>query len=74
MQNKIIIYKNIQTSAKINVTGSQVIVGRGRKMSFPVSSHDMLKSLSTALVREVIMEGAITRLCMPRQHRITATT
>lgn len=74
MRDKIIIYKNIQTIAKTNVTGSQVMVGRGRKMSFPVSSHDMLKSLSTALVREVIMEGAITRLCMPRQHRITTTT
>lgn len=38
------------------------VVGRGFNISFPVSSHDMLKSLRTCRVRVVMMEGAITRL------------
>lgn len=41
------------------------MAGLGFKISFPVSSQDMLKSLSTDLVRAVIMLGAITLLCTP---------
>jgi hypothetical protein len=39
-----------------------VVVGRGLRISLPVSSHDMLKSPKTSLVRAVMMDGAITRL------------
>lgn len=40
-------------------------------MSFPVSSHDMLKSVRTCLVRVVMIEGAITLLWIPRTKRKT---
>lgn len=41
------------------------VVGRGFRISFPVSSHDILKSLSTCRVRDVSICGAITNLWMP---------
>ncbi|MPC29949.1 hypothetical protein E2C01_023203 [Portunus trituberculatus] len=53
---------------------ANVVVGLGLSISLPVSSQDMLKSTSTALVREVIMEGDTTFLCIPRMKRITAMT
>jgi len=48
-----------------------VVVGRGLRISLPVSSHDMLKSPSTSLVRAVMMDGAITRLWTPKINSTT---
>lgn len=42
-----------------------MFVGLGRRINLPVSSQDILKSLSTSRVLEVIMEAAITLLCTP---------
>lgn len=46
-------------------------VGLGFKISFPESSQDMLKSLSTARVRLVMMCGATTSLWTPNANSIT---
>lgn len=40
-------------------------------MSFPVSSHDILKSHKTSRVRDVMIEAAITRLWTPSIKIIT---
>jgi len=48
----------------------QVVVGLGFKISFPVSSQDILKSLSTALVLVVMIDGPITLLCIPNTKRV----
>lgn len=48
-----------------------VTVGRGFKINFPVSSHDILKSPKTVRVRAVIIDGAITRLWMPMAKSTT---
>lgn len=48
----------------------QVVVGRGLRISLPVSSQDILKSTSTALVLEVMMEGDTTFLCIPKMNRM----
>lgn len=47
------------------------VVGRGFKISLPVSSQDILKSLSTSRVRDVSICGAITNLCMPKINNVT---
>lgn len=62
--------KNNCTADKENVSFNYV-VGRGFKINFPVSSHDILKSLRTCRVREVNICGAITNLCMPITKRDT---
>lgn len=49
------------------------VVGRGFNINFPVSSHDMLKSLSTCRVLDVNICGAITNLCMPITKSDTET-
>lgn len=48
------------------------VVGRGFSINFPVSSHDILKSLRTWRVLDVSICGAITNLCMPITNRNTA--
>lgn len=50
----------------------QVMFGRGLNMSFPVSSQDILNSLSTSRVRDVIIEAATTFLWTPK-HKIITT-
>lgn len=47
------------------------ILGLGFNINFPVSSQDMLKSLNTCLVRAVIIDGAMTLLCIPSMNKIT---
>lgn len=47
-------------------------VGLGFRISFPVSSQDILKSLRTCRVRDVKICGAITNLWMPITKRDTA--
>ena len=42
-----------------------VFIGLGFSISLPASSHDMLKSLRTSRVLDVMIEAAITRLCTP---------
>lgn len=49
------------------------MVGRGLRINFPVSSHDILKSLSTCRVRDVNICGAITNLWMPITKSDTVT-
>lgn len=49
------------------------VVGRGFRINFPVSSHDILKSLSTCRVRDVNICGAITNLWMPITKSDTVT-
>lgn len=48
-----------------------VAVGRGFRINLPVSSQDILKSLNTVLVLAVIIEGAMTLLCIPSINKIT---
>lgn len=48
------------------------VVGRGLRINFPVSSHDILKSLSTCRVRDVNICGAITSLWIPITKSDTA--
>lgn len=55
------------------VQSSHVNVGLGFNINLPVSSHDILKSLKTTLVRPVIIDGAITRLWIPITNRNTVT-
>jgi len=55
-------YSKVQ---RVNWTSCQELVGRGLRINFPVSSHDMLKSARTTLVRWVIIAGATTRLWIP---------
>lgn len=50
------------------------VVGRGLRINFPVSSQDILKSLSTCRVRDVNICGAITNLWMPITKSDTAIT
>lgn len=45
--------------------------GLGFSISFPVSSQDILKSVSTCLALEAMIEGATTLLCMPIKKRKT---
>lgn len=47
------------------------VVGLGRRMSLPPSSHDMLKSERTLRTRDTMIEGVITLLWMPIKNRIT---
>lgn len=49
------------------------VAGRGLRISFPVSSHDILKSLRTCRVRDVNICGAITNLWMPKPKSDTTT-
>lgn len=50
----------------------RLLVGRGRRISLPVSSQDMLNSASTLRVRDVMICGAITSLWIPNTNRSTA--
>lgn len=45
------------------------IFGRGLRISFPVSSQDMLYSAKTVRQRAAIIDGATTRLCIPAKKR-----
>lgn len=47
------------------------MVGLGFKISFPVSSQDMLKSERTMRVREVMIEGKTTFLWIPTMNSKT---
>lgn len=50
-----------------------VFAGLGFKINFPLSSQDMLKSLSTDRVLAVIILGAITFLCTPIMNSNTGS-
>ena len=41
------------------------------RISFPVSSQDMLKSVNTCLALEATIEGATTRLWIPVKNKMT---
>lgn len=46
-------------------------LGLGLRMSFPVSSQDMLKSVKTCRALDATIEGATTRLWTPIKKRET---
>lgn len=47
------------------------VVGLGRKISRPLSSHDMLKSDNTFRTLDTMMEGVMTLLWIPIKNRMT---